>query len=97
MTMSTPPPTLRPPPSPLTCVPLLEWCTFVKALQLPRPLGWLLTSSTLLPQALRLLLKAGSPVAPVGHALTRLTLSPNALVGAVKGNVVPGLCTVGGC
>lgn len=43
---------------------------------------------------LALLLKMGSPVAPVGHALTRLTLSPNALVGGVKGNVVPDVCTV---
>lgn len=40
------------------------------------------------------LLKIGSPIAPVGHALTRLTMSPNALVGAVKDNVVPGICTV---
>lgn len=71
-----------------------EWQAFVKALQLPRLVGWLLTFPPLLPLVLKLLLKAGSPVGPVGHALTRLTMSPNALVGAVKDNVVPGVCTV---
>lgn len=64
------------------------------ALQLPGTLGWLLTSTSLLPTALRVLRKAGSAIAPVGHALTRLTMSPNCLVGAVKDNVVPGVCTV---
>lgn len=48
----------------------------------------------MLPLALRVLRKAGSAIAPVGHALTRLTMSPNALTGAVKDNVVPGVCTV---
>ncbi|CAN0126031.1 unnamed protein product, partial [Scytosiphon promiscuus] len=71
-----------------------EWKGFVKALQLPRPLGFLLTFPLLLPMALDILRKAGSAVAPVGHALTRLTMSPNGLVGAVKDNVVPGVCTV---
>lgn len=71
-----------------------EWRGFVKALQLPPPLGWLLTFGPLLPVVLKVLLRAGSPVAPVGHALTRLTMSPNTLDGAVKDNVVPGVCTV---
>ncbi|CAN0079628.1 unnamed protein product, partial [Ectocarpus sp. 6 AP-2014] len=71
-----------------------EWKGFVKALQLPGPLEWLLTFPPLLPLVLMVLLKMGSPIAPVGHALTRLTMSPNALVGAVKDNVVPGICTV---
>ncbi|CAM9911892.1 unnamed protein product, partial [Hapterophycus canaliculatus] len=71
-----------------------EWKGFVKALQLPMPLQWLLTIPMLLPMALDLLRKAGSAVAPVGHALTRLTISPNGLDGAVKDNVVPGICTV---
>lgn len=66
----------------------------MKALQLPGPLAWLLTFPLLLPMALDLLRKAGSAVAPVGHALTRLTMSPNGLGGAVKDNVVPGVCTV---
>lgn len=70
-----------------------EWKGFVSALQLPASLGWLLVSPTMLPTALRVLRKAGSAIAPVGHALTRLTMSPNALVGAVKDNVVPGVCT----
>ncbi|CAN0330849.1 unnamed protein product [Pylaiella littoralis] len=71
-----------------------EWRAFVEALQLPSPLGRLLTFPPLLPLVLERLLKAGSPVGPVGHALTRLTMSPNALVGASKDNVVPGVCTV---
>ena len=70
-----------------------EWKSFVSALQLPGSLGWLLVSPTMLPMALRVLRKAGSAIAPVGHALTRLTMSPNAMVGAVKDNVVPGVCT----
>lgn len=70
-----------------------EWRGFVGALQLPGTLGWLLTSAPLLPTALSVLRKAGSAIAPVGHALTRLTMSPNCLVGAVKDNVVPGVCT----
>ncbi|CAN0514910.1 unnamed protein product, partial [Laminaria digitata] len=74
---------------------ITEWRGFVKALQLPPPLGWLLTCGPLLPVVLKVLLKTGSPVAPVGHALTRLTMSPNTLDGAVKDNVVPGACTVG--
>ena len=72
----------------------LEWRSFVAALQLPGTFGWLLVSTRMLPLALKLLRKAGSAIAPVGHALTRLTMSPNALVGAVKDNVVPGICTV---
>lgn len=51
----------------------------------------------MLPMALRVLRRAGSAIAPVGHALTRLTMSPNALVGAVKDNVVPGVCTASIC
>ncbi|CAM9421829.1 unnamed protein product, partial [Sphacelaria rigidula] len=70
------------------------WRAFVEALQLPGLLGFLLTFSHLLPAVLALLQRAGSPVAPVGNALTRMTLSPNALVGGVKGNVIPGVCTV---
>lgn len=73
---------------------LSEWRAFVEALQLPGLLGFLLTFSHLLPAVLALLQRAGSPVAPVGNALTRMTLSPNALVGGVKGNVIPGVCTV---
>eukprot|EP00903_Cladosiphon_okamuranus_P015751 g14537.t1 len=71
-----------------------EWQSFVAALQLPGSLGWLLVSTTMLPLALRVLRKVGSPLAPVAHASTRLTMSPNALAGAVKSNVVPGVCTV---
>lgn len=90
------------PPSPVAGMVMhvwckLEWQSFVAALQLPASFGWLLVSTRMLPLALKLLRKAGSAIAPVGHALTRLTMSPNALVGAVKDNVVPGVCTVRWC
>ncbi|CAM9555943.1 unnamed protein product [Ascophyllum nodosum] len=71
-----------------------EWMAFVRSLRLPFPLGFLLVCRLCLRYVLRILLSLGSPVAPVGHALTRLTLSPNAVDGASDWNVVPGVCTV---
>ncbi|CAM9884253.1 unnamed protein product [Discosporangium mesarthrocarpum] len=71
-----------------------EWKAFVAALGLPFPLGQLLSLAATANLIIRLLLWLKSPLGPVAHALTRMTLSPNACHGAVKHNVIPGQCTV---
>lgn len=66
----------------------------MEALRLPAVVASLLTFPLTALPALQVLCRVGSPLGPVGHALTRLTMSPNSLEGANKNNVVPGLCKV---
>lgn len=57
-----------------------EWRSFVWGLDVPWLLRLLLTSRLLLRPIVALLLRLGSPLGPIAHALTRTTLSPNNLL-----------------
>lgn len=67
-----------------------HWVSLVHALQLDADL----TERLLDPARLDGALPALGPLAPLGHALTRVTVSPNIVRAGEKHNVIPGTATV---
>ncbi|KAG5182152.1 hypothetical protein JKP88DRAFT_319985 [Tribonema minus] len=61
-----------------------------RSLDMPWALKWALSFWPLVPLVIALLRRLGTPLAPMAHALTTMTISPNLVTGPSKSNVIPG-------
>eukprot|EP00611_Tribonema_gayanum_P010687 TRINITY_DN2075_c0_g1_i2.p1 TRINITY_DN2075_c0_g1~~TRINITY_DN2075_c0_g1_i2.p1 ORF type:complete len:350 (+),score=98.10 TRINITY_DN2075_c0_g1_i2:186-1235(+) len=63
-----------------------EWRAFMRSLDMPWVLKWALSFWPLVPLVVALLRRLGTPLAPMAHALTTMTISPNLVTGPSKSN-----------
>ncbi len=66
------------------------WKEFVNSFPISSIQKKLLTSKIFLPKIIKSLHEKGDPIAPLAHALTSMTISPNNIKGTIKFNVIPG-------
>ena len=66
------------------------WKEFVGSFPISGLQKKLLTSKTFLPKIIKSLHEKQDPIAPLAHALTTMTISPNNIKGTIKFNVIPG-------